>query len=340
MRPSVVAKALNYLIDARQPVMLHGQPGAGKSQVVAQVAAGRGVELMDVRLSQLDPVDLRGVPSIRDGKTCWNPPDFLPTDGEGILFLDEINSAAQATQAASYQLILDRKLGDYVLPVGWAMVAAGNRTQDRAIVNQMSTALRNRMVHIDFDVHVQDWETWALKKYINPEILGFIRWRPSLLNEFDAFSKEDATSKKKAQALKDAKAFATPRSWEFMDKLVKQQPDVDTEFDLYCGTVGEGPATEFMAYMKIYRNLPALDAILADPKKIKVPTDPAVLCALCTGLAMKATQKNFEAIIDFALRMEPEFQVLLVKDAVTRDYSFTNHKSFDKWAVKNTNVLL
>lgn len=340
MRPSIVAKALHYLIEARQPVMLHGQPGAGKSQVVAQVAADRGIQLMDVRLSQLDPVDLRGVPSIRDQLTCWNPPNFLPRSGDGILFLDEINSAAQATQAASYQLILDRQLGDYKLPEGWSIVAAGNRAQDRAIVNQMSTALRNRMVHIDFDVHTEDWCNWALKHNINPEILSFIRFRPSLLNEFDVLDKKDATSQKKGQALKDAKAFATPRSWEFMDRLVKQQPESDVEFDLYCGTIGEGPATEFMGYMKIYRNLPLLDDIIAEPKKIKVPTDPAVLYALCTGLAMKATNKNFEAIIDFALRMEPEFQVLLVKDAVTRDYSFTNHKSFDKWAVKNTNVLL
>ena len=140
MRPSQVTQALEYLIKAKQPVMLHGSPGVGKSQVVKQVADKLGIEMIDLRLSQLDPVDLRGVPSVDKikvgktevGKTNWNVPSFLPTEGNGILFLDEINSAAQATQAAAYQLVLDRKLGDYELPSGWAMVAAGNRSTDRA----------------------------------------------------------------------------------------------------------------------------------------------------------------------------------------------------------------
>lgn len=124
MRPSQVTQALEYLIKAKQPVMLHGSPGVGKSQVVKQVADKLGIEMIDLRLSQLDPVDLRGVPSVdrekvgnkEVGKTNWNVPSFLPTNGSGILFLDEINSATQATQAAAYQLVLDRKLGDYELP--------------------------------------------------------------------------------------------------------------------------------------------------------------------------------------------------------------------------------
>ena len=346
MRPSQVTQALEYLIKAKQPVMLHGSPGVGKSQVVKQVANKLGIEMIDLRLSQLDPVDLRGVPSVDKikvgktevGKTNWNVPSFLPTEGSGILFLDEINSAAQATQAAAYQLVLDRKLGDYELPPGWAMVAAGNRSTDRAIVNAMSTALKNRFTHLNYEVNNEDWCEWALTHNIAIEVLGFIRFRPMLLNEFEQRN-ETKEEKERVQRLKDAQAFATPRSWEFMSKVVQQQPSPDIEYELYSGIVGEGCAAEFMGYLKYYRNLPNLDALLMAPDKAKVPEEPAVLYALSTGLAAKATPDNMERVVKYALRMPAEFQVLLIKDAVTRDNALTNTKSFNAWASKNSSVL-
>lgn len=340
MRPSQIATALNYLIDANQPVMLHGSPGVGKSDVVRQIAKQRGIELIDLRLSQLDPVDLRGVPSVDTKKrvTLWNTPNFLPTDGKGILFLDEINSAAQATQAAAYQLVLDRKLGDYVMPPGWAIIAAGNRATDRAIVNQMSTALKNRFTHLNYEVNNDDWCDWALRNNIAVEVLGFIRFRPMLLNEFEQrnASKEE---KERVQRLKDAQAFATPRSWEFLSKVVQQKPSSDVEYELYTGVVGEGAAAEFMGYLKYYRDLPNLDALLMNPGAAKVPEEPATLYALATGLATKATQDNMERVVKYALRMPAEFQVLLMKDAIIRDSELTQTKSFNDWAIKNADVM-
>lgn len=339
MRPTAITKALNYLVECKQPVMLHGQPGAGKSQIVHQVANARGIKMIDLRLSQLDPVDLRGVPSVKNHQTVWNAPDFLPSDGAGILFLDEINSAAQATQAAAYQLVLDRRLGDYVLPEGWAMVAAGNRATDRAIVNQMSSALKNRLVHLDFEVNLEDWCSWALTSNIATEVLAFIRFRPTLLNEFEPRGDTKDEQKRMTQ-LKDAKAFATPRSWEFMSKIVKQRPDAEVEFELYKGTVGEGCAAEFMGYLKYYRDLPNLDGILLNPGTAPVPNQPATLYALSTGLAAKATEDNMDRIVKYALRMPAEFQVLLVKDSVARDQKILNTKAFSEWAIKNGDVML
>lgn len=340
MRPSQIVIALGHLIDANQPVMLHGSPGVGKSDVVRQVAAQRGIDMIDLRLSQLDPVDLRGVPSVDPKKkqTTWNAPDFLPTEGKGILFLDEINSAAQATQAAAYQLVLDRKLGDYVLPPGWAIVAAGNRASDKAIVNQMSTALKNRFVHINYEVNIDDWCDWALRNDIAVEVLGFIRFRPMLLNEFEQRN-ESKEEKERVQRLKDAQAFATPRSWEFLSKVVQQKPASDIEYELYSGIVGEGAAAEFMGYLKYYRDLPNLDALLMNPGAAKVPTEPATLYALATGLATKATQDNMERVVKYALRLPAEFQVLLMKDAIARDSDLTQTKAFNDWAIRNAEVL-
>jgi len=340
MRPSQITAALGCLIDANQPVMLHGSPGVGKSDVVRQIAKQRGIELIDLRLSQLDPVDLRGVPSVDTKKriTSWNTPSFLPTDGKGILFLDEINSAAQATQAAAYQLVLDRKLGDYVMPPGWAIIAAGNRSTDRAIVNQMSTALKNRFVHLNYEVNNDDWCDWALRNNIAVEVLGFIRFRPMLLNEFEQRN-ESKEEKERVQRLKDAQAFATPRSWEFVSKVVQQKPSSDIEYELYTGIVGEGAAAEFMGYLKYYRDLPNLDALLMNPGAAKVPEEPATLYALATGLATKATQDNMERVVKYALRLPAEFQVLLMKDAIARDNSLTQTKSFNEWAIKNADVM-
>lgn len=340
MRPTQIVTALGYLIDANQPVMLHGSPGVGKSDVVRQIAKQRGIELIDLRLSQLDPVDLRGVPSVDAKKhiTTWNTPSFLPTDGKGILFLDEINSAAQATQAAAYQLVLDRKLGDYELPPGWAIIAAGNRATDRAIVNQMSTALKNRFTHLNYEVNNDDWCDWALKNNIAVEVLGFIRFRPMLLNEFEQRN-ESKEEKERVQRLKDAQAFATPRSWEFLSKVVQQKPSSDIEYELYTGIVGEGAAAEFMGYLKYYRDLPNLDALLMNPGSAKVPEEPATLYALATGLATKATKDNMERVVKYALRLPAEFQVLLMKDAIARDNELTQTKAFNDWAIRNADVM-
>ena len=137
MRPSHVCEALHHLVRIRQPVFLWGPPGVGKSRLVADVARRQGRKLYDLRAVLLDPVDLRGLPRISDeGITSWCVPEFLPhpqDTEEGILFLDELNAAPPLVQAACYQLILDRRVGQYRLPDGWAVVAAGNRESDRAV---------------------------------------------------------------------------------------------------------------------------------------------------------------------------------------------------------------
>ena len=159
MKPSAVSRALkSLLVGERQPVFIWGSPGTGKSAVLHQLVSELGIALRDIRALLLDPVDLRGLPFLgKDGRSQWATPDFLPQDGEGILFLDELNAAPAMVQASCYQLVLDRKLGEYTLPEGWAIVAAGNRDSDRAATTRMPTPLRNRFVHLNFEVDVQEW---------------------------------------------------------------------------------------------------------------------------------------------------------------------------------------
>lgn len=345
MRPSEIIPTAKLLIRAKQPFMLHGSPGSGKSQVIRQIAQDLEYNMIDLRLSQLDPVDLRGLPyaDMTGNLTRWLIASFLPNTERhgthGILFLDELPSAAQSVMAAAYQLILDRRLGDYVLPEGWTCVAAGNRITDRAIVNQMGTALKNRFVHLNFDVNVDDWCQWALTHGVHTSVLSFIRFRPMLLNEFEARG-DSSEERGRQQRMKDSMAFATPRSWEFMSKIMEQGPDPSIEHELYSGCIGEGVAAEFVGFMKYYRDLPNLDSLLMNPKQAPVPEQPATLYALSTGLAMKATEDNMDRLVEYALRMPAEFQVLLMKDASTRDNNLTNTRAFNTWALKNKNVLV
>ena len=187
LTPSQLTLALRVMFKANLPVMLWGPPGVGKSQIVHQTGATMNGKVIDLRMAQFDPVDLRGIPfKGEDGRTMWAPPGVFPIaerDGEeGVLFLDELNSAPPAVQAAGYQLVLDRALGEYHMPPGWRVVAAGNRETDRGVAYRMPTPLANRFAHFEVVVDLQDWVVWANGAGIRPEIVAFVRWRPEYLH--------------------------------------------------------------------------------------------------------------------------------------------------------------
>lgn len=338
MRPKQAAELLKLNIELDIPTMLWGPPGIGKSRIGYQTADTLEMAMADVRLSQLDPVDLRGIPFVATVDetgvklTRWAIADFIARLAERptLLFLDEINSSAQATQAAAYQLVLDRKLGDFALPEHTRIIAAGNNEGDGAIVNRMSSALRNRLAHIDMETHLDDVCNYFIDIGLPPQIIGFLRFRSKLLNEF-----EDKNSR-------NLKAFATPRGWERLGHSIEKRPDMDEEILFYhaASIVGEGSATEFMAFNKYHQNMPNPDMILMNPKTAEVPEEPATLYALSTTLATKATQENMDRVIEYTLRMPAEFQVLLVSDAGRRDKQVTYTPAFNKWVSKNADVVL
>ena len=165
---------------APQTLMFWGAPGIGKSDIVKAVAQECKIELRDIRLAQLDPVDLRGVPTVEDGQTKWATPSSFPTDSEsaGIIFLDELSAADPSIQVAAYQLLLDRCIGEYKVPPKWIIVAAGNRAEDNAVSLPMSSALANRMMHLELHAEPEEWARWASEQGLDPLLIGFIRFRP------------------------------------------------------------------------------------------------------------------------------------------------------------------
>lgn len=326
MRPTLASEAINKAIDVKQPLFLWGAPGVGKSAVTRSVAEGRGQQLVDLRLSLLDSVDLRGFPHMIGNRMHFATPIFLPTDPDstGILFLDEMNAAPPAVQSAAYQLVLDRRIGEYKLPDGWAIIAAGNRETDQGVTYTMPAPLANRFTHIDFEVHFDDWRQWAVKNGIKPEVVNFINFRPGLLNDFDP----------------DKRAFPTPRSWEFVSRIIDNDQTNEVERALIAGSVGEGAAAELAGFLKIYRNLPDPDAVLLNPKKAEVPKDPATMYALCGALSSRASETNFDRLVEYCERLKPEFQVLTVRDSVARNRQLAHTSTFSKWAIDNASVLI
>jgi hypothetical protein len=322
MKASAIIRALQCLVDARRPAFIWGPPGVGKSDVVRQLAALRKVMLRDLRVILLDAVDLRGLPHLVDGQTKWVIPDFLPREGEGILFLDELNAAPALVQAACYQLVLDRKLGDYTVPDGWSILAAGNRESDRSVTTRMPTALRNRFIHLEFEVDRIDWKEWAYGNSIRDEVMWFIDFREELLHKFD----------------KDANAFPSPRSWAFVSDILNQDPSPTIEYDLIAGAVGKAAATEFVSFLNTYRNLPNIDAILLNPDGETLPTKADAQYAVACALSRRATDANFDRICRYVNRMPPEFGVLCVTDALRRTPEVKHTAAFTRWATTNHHI--
>ena len=325
---NTLAQELALMIRTQIPTFLWGPPGVGKSQLTRQVADALKHNLIDLRLSQLDPVDLRGIPHVNgDGRTHWAQPDMLPRedrDGpQGVLFLDELNAAPPAMAAAAYQLVLDRKLGDYDLPDGWVVIAAGNRETDRGVTSTMPTPLANRFAHFEFEVSVKDWTTWATRTGLPGELPGFIRYRPELLLDFEPKRKE--------------KAFPSPRSWEAVGKLVIAG---GATVNSYGALVGRGAASEFAAFCKLWKKLPDIAHILAKPDSASVPNDPGLLFAVSAAIAMHATADNFERVARYAARLPNEYTVFAMTDAVNRDETLTKTQPWQQFTVEFQDVLM
>lgn len=327
LKLSDAAACLEVCLESNISACFWGPPGAGKSAIIKQTGAKLGLEVLDIRVVLLDPVDLRGLPHINgDGRAHWAQPSFWPTEGEGIIFLDELNRAPTLTQNACFQLVLDRKCGEYTLPDGWRIVAACNRESDGGGVTKMPDALANRFNHFHVDPDLNDWCKWAASDAadIHPMVIGFLRFRPETFFKYD----------------RNSRAFPTPRSWEFVSKITHKSPDPTIALAMYAGAVGHGAAVEYAAFERLYRDLPDIDAILMDPDDAPVPKGAASLYAVSAALGRFANENNLGRMIKYTNRLPVEYGVMAMKDAVTRDKTLTKVNDFTKWAVNHANIVM
>jgi len=324
------------------PVMLWGPPGIGKSQIVAQVAARHQVPVIDIRLSQMEPTDLRGIPFRIDDLVEWAVPALLPDATRhgtaGILFLDEITSAAPTVSAAAYQLILDRRLGAYQVPDGWVIFAAGNRQGDRGVTYTMPAPLANRFSHYELDTHLDDWVAWAYANGIDERLIAFLRFRPELLFDFDPAH--------------NPVAFPSPRSWEYAHRaLQKFDRDPGLLLDSLQACVGPAAGIELKAFVDNLEHMPDIDAIL-DGEEVPVPREIDLQYAVASALVGRAIRERDRAngasdeaygrILEYAGRFpQREMGVMLVSDMhrAIGDAMF-NVPQFSTWAQDIADVML
>lgn len=325
MKASELRASLLSLIEQKVPTFVWGAPGVGKSSIVKQIADEKGIGFIDLRLALMDPTDLKGIPFYdkESHSALWAPPAFLPREGEGVLFLDELNAAPPSVQASAYQLILDRKVGEYELPDGWAIVAAGNREGDRGVTYRMPAPLANRFVHFEMEINVDEWRDWAYKRALDARIVSYIAYKNEHLFTFDAKS--------------DVKSFATPRSWEYVNSILKSKLDKSLELKVLSGAVGSDVAVGFLSFAKVMHKLPDIENILSTAKG-EYSNEVDVLYALSSGLVSALlhnnTQVRLDNLLEYTLELKSEFAVMIVQDLQRNSVKMEHSKIFKKWVQK------
>jgi hypothetical protein len=340
-------KAFNH----KRPLFLWGPPGIGKSELVADIAEELGGYMIDLRLGQMEPTDIRGIPFYNKevGKMDWAEPIDLPDEELAsqypivILFMDEMNSAAPSVQAAAYQLILNRRIGKYKLPENVVMVAAGNRESDKGVTYRMPTPLANRFIHQEMKVDFASWQDWAVTHNIHKDIIGYLGSNKQDLYDFDPKS--------------SSRAFATPRSWSFVSEILSDDDgDEETITNLISGTIGEGLAIKFNGHRKVSGRMPKPEDILSgkvttlDVKEVSAMYSLVIsMCyELKDAVEKKVSDKDFHTMSDyfFAYMMknfETELVVMGARIALTvynLPFQPTKLKNFDEFHKKYGKYIL
>lgn len=308
MNIAAVKKHVIHAYNKNIPIMLWGPPGVGKSSIIHQVAKELNIELIDVRLAQIDPPDLRGIPVPDHEKQKTNNyyPDWLPEDGKGILFLDEIEKASTSVKNAALQLVLDRKIGSYSLPETWNIVAAGNREDDGCFSMPLGSALSNRMLHFEIKPDYNTWLEWAITKNIREDILGYLAFRPDHL-----YKQPDINT--------NTNAFPSPRSWEMLNTMLSGVDSIVEQNELIEAAVGSAIGKEYRVWYNIYRNVNVKDIFNGIiPEVIKTGKEQSTVYAITIAVAHYIKNNKFvegsEAnIAKFVSLLVPEMRTVFCR---------------------------
>lgn len=326
--PRQAMELIPDVIEAGLVPFLKGSPGTAKSSIYHKIFKDYLLYMIDHRVSTSDPTEFTGLPNFVNGKARHQPFDELfPLEDTPIpegyqgwgLFLDEFNHGLKATQNASYKLLLDRMTGQHKLHEAVAICLAGNLDTDRANVNVISTALKSRVVTmvLDWAGHEEEWiQDFAIPANIDPRIIAFISQYPSKLMEFDPASKDDS--------------FSSPRTWEFMHKLIKDKKVVPEKAPLYVGTITPSTAVEFITYCEVFKDLPTLREILSDPMRCRIPQDSSSKWGTIATMMEKVDEKNFKGLSDYANRFDISFRILFYRSVLIRNPSLNDHPEFKK----------
>jgi hypothetical protein len=335
LKPSQMSNLLGKTIPLGLPVMIKGPPGIGKSDICDQAAMSAEADFMVMHPVVSDPTDAKGMPWVYKGKGGKPAADFIPFNDlkrmidakrRLVVLLDDLGQAPRSVQAAFMQLILARKINGHQISKHVTFLAATNRKRDKAGVSGILEPVKSRFATIvELSVDVDDWVAWALTAGLPIELIAFIRFRPALLH------KPDPTY--------DLKNAPCPRTVHNVGKLFQAGIPQDVEFPAYSGAAGEAFATEFMGFLKVYRNLPDIAQIRINPGTAPVPSEVSAIIAVCCSLAKKCTNGNIGWVFKYIRRLPIEYQCKFVMDANIANPTVASTREFVQWESDNKNFL-
>jgi len=348
MKPSQLLEVLKIGIPKQRAFLLVSSPGVGKTDIGKQASAAVDYECQIFHPVTSDPTDFKGMPWVYVKDKSQTPSaEFIPfgdlrrlleTKKPTLAFLDDLGQATPLVQAATMQLLLARRINNHIVPDHVTFLAATNRRQDRAAVSGVLEPVKSRFMSIlNLEVDVEDWLTWAARENIPPVVRAFIRWKPDLLHDFNPTG--------------DMTNSPSPRTVAHVAELYDDKYPAEIEYDLYTGAAGEGFATEFLAFAKIFRSLPNPKLAIQDPDSVEFGTEPDILYAFCGAVANLANDQNMDNVVKLADKMaDPdefpdstargEFAVLLIRDAIKHDPEIQNTRAYIEWQSRNSGVLI
>lgn len=323
--PREVAKYVEDIARAGLVSFVKSSPGMGKSAIMKMVAEKLNLTLIDHRLSTSAPEDMTGLPQFVDGYASFAPfRELFPLENTPVpkgrdgwmVFLDELTSAPRTVMAASYKLLLDRKIGQHNLHDQVILTSAGNKLTDNAIVNKMGTALESRVVHLEMEISFKEWlEDVALKENYDERIIGFLSMHNSYLMTFDP-NHEDST-------------FCCPRTWEFVNRLLTiTKINPKTSIPLLAGTISSGVAAAFVQYCAISHQMIRYEDVLAGPLTCRLPEDIPLKWATITHLMNAVGDSRIDDVCSYISRFTPDFQALFYRALLVRKPDFRSHAAF------------
>lgn len=331
--PRQIRKHVEICLQAGRVPFIRSSPGMGKSSIVKAIAKTWNLKVIDERLSAAVPEDLNGLPRFTDDGRAEIVVfgDKFPIEGtpipEGydgwLLFLDEFNSSHRDVQAASYKLILDGMVGQKKLHQRVLIVCAGNLDSDKAITNNISTAMKSRLIHLKMDINHQEWlEDVAFAQDYDPRIIAYLAYKPSALMDFDPDSEEDT--------------FCCPRTWEFVNDLLKVLgPNLDNDAAaLLAGTITSGVAVDFIQFSKVFASMVKVEDIEANPTGCPVPTDNPTKYAVTCHMMDRITKDNVDALMTYINRFDVTFRILLIRSVVARNPELQSHSAVSRAVVE------
>jgi len=330
MKIAEMKQAVETVLKAGLVPMLTGSPGTGKSDITRGIADKFELLVIDMRLSQTDPTDLMGFPIHNGERMEYAPPKDIPLQGfdkppagyKGwLLFLDEFVSAPMAVQAAAYKLVQDRMVGQHNIHKKCVIVCAGNKADDGGIVNRLSTPMQSRLIHLELDVDIASWVSWATENNLDHRVISYLESHPDHLHKFDPNHND--------------KTFACPRTWEFTAKLLKgnDEPNLVMK-DILIGTLSAGVAHEFYAYLHYCSELPKIGDIIKRPDDIEIPDEPALLYAISHMTAAYMDENNADRLMRFVDRLPLDFGVTCMRSVLKRRNNLLQIEAVRNWAHK------